>query len=147
MLNGCVIAWFSKLQPTTAGSSTEAELMAAQSVVMMLLAMRKIICFMGYKQNEPSLVNEDNAACVATSKNAMLQGRTKHMQIKQSMMRDAQEVGEVNIQWIETAKQLADILTKALSREQFITLRDQLVFDVDDESLLGLVNVDDMRST
>ena len=48
MLNGCVIAWFSKLQANVACSSTEAELIAAQSVVMMILSCRKILEFLGF---------------------------------------------------------------------------------------------------
>ena len=52
------------------------------------------------------------------------------MQIKQSFLRDYQDIGEVKLQHIDTARQVADIFTKPLVRLSFEKLRDLLVRDV-----------------
>ena len=52
------------------------------------------------------------------------------MQIKQSFLRDYQDMDEIKLQYIETSRQVADIFTKPLSRPIFELLRDQLVKDV-----------------
>ena len=57
------------------------------------------------------------------------------MQVKQSFLRHTQEDKNVDLQWVSTVDQLADILTKPLAYKAFQKLRDEIVFDVDAESL------------
>jgi hypothetical protein len=129
-LAGGPIAWHSKMQPTVAMSSTEAEIVSAVSCVMTVLSLRKILAYCGFEQTEPTIVKEDNLGCIATANDPILQGKIKHMQIKQSFLRDYQDMDEIKLQYIETSRQVADIFTKPLQRPIFELLRDQLVKDV-----------------
>ena len=84
----------------------------------------------GYKQINPTIVREDNTSTIAISRNPMLQSRVKHMEIKQSFLRNHQEAGNVKLKWVETINQLGDLLTKPLSGPTFKFLRDQILVDV-----------------
>ena len=97
---------------------------------MMVLSLRKILEFLGWKQASPTIIKEDNLGCIAVSRDPMLHSKTKHMQIKQSFLRDYQEKGEIKLEWVESAEQLADIFTKPLSRPLFEHLRGKMMCDV-----------------
>lgn len=110
--------------------------MAAQNCVAMILSLRKILAFLGFDQLEPSRINEDNISCIAASKNSILNGRTKHMEMNQSFMRDEQEKKNVDLVWCPTLQQKADGLTKPLSGAMFKMFQGYLVIDLTD--ILGL---------
>jgi hypothetical protein len=129
-LAGGPIAWHCKMQTTVAASSTEAEITSAVSCVMTVLSLRKILEYCGFVQTEATVIKEDNLGCIATANDPILQSKIKHMQIKQSFLRDYQEIGEVKLEYIESIRQIADIFTKALSNPTFTPLRDHLVQDV-----------------
>ena len=136
------IAWYCKLQPTIAASTTEAEIISAQSCVMMVLSLRKIMEFLGFKQQSPTIVREDNLGVIAISRDPMLYSKMKHMQIKQSFIRDYQEKGEVQLIYIESVEQLADILTKVLEPKLFVHLRDRIVVASTDPAYQGEEDID-----
>jgi hypothetical protein len=73
---------------------------------------------------------EDNLGCIATANDPILQGKIKHMQIKQSFLRDYQDIEEIKLQYIESTKQIADGLTKPLAMTPFTAFRNSLVRDV-----------------
>ena len=60
---------------------------------------------------EPIILHEDNKACIAFSKNPGDHKRSK----------------DIELRYIKTTDQVADIFTKALARDQFIILRWQLM--------------------
>ncbi len=64
-LAGGTIAYILKLQPTVAGSSTEAEFMAAYDTGKMILFMRSILWDLDIPQEAATVLYEDNDACTA----------------------------------------------------------------------------------
>ena len=70
------------MQPTPALSSAEAELMAATQSVKQCIFLRDILQFMRYKQENATVIFEDNAACVRLSKNAEFHKHTQHIEIQ-----------------------------------------------------------------
>jgi hypothetical protein len=64
-LAGCTIAYKCKLQPTIAGSSTEAEFMVAYDTGKMILYVRSILWDLGIPQEAATVMHEDNDACTA----------------------------------------------------------------------------------
>ena len=121
-----------KLHGNDALSSTEAELGAAVDCVCQILCFRYMFEAIGYKQINPTIVREDNTSTIAISRNPMLQSRVKHMEIKQSFLRNHQGAGNVKLKWVETINQRGDLLTnlKPLSGPTFKFLRDQILVDV-----------------
>ncbi len=64
-LAGCTIAYKCKFQPTVAGSSTEAEFMAAYETGKMILFVRSILWDLGIPQEAATVLYDDNDACTA----------------------------------------------------------------------------------
>jgi hypothetical protein len=60
--------------------------------------------------------------------------RTKHIDIRNYFVRDEIKKGEVTVKWIETGKQVADIFTKTLDPQPFLTHRAKLVYDVSERN-------------
>jgi hypothetical protein len=118
ILAGAVICWLSKLQPTVALSTTEAETNASVEAVKIVMHLRLLLSELGFPQLEPTIVHEDNSAALAIvhGENAK---RTKHFQIKVHFLREQKERGEFEYEKVTTKEQLADAFTKALPRFDF----------------------------
>ena len=58
---------------------------------------------------------EDNQACIRIAENPCLAERTKHIDIKYHFLRQKVKDKTVNMQYISTYNQIADILTKGLN--------------------------------
>ncbi|GJY88761.1 retrovirus-related pol polyprotein from transposon TNT 1-94 [Tanacetum coccineum] len=61
----------------------------------------------------------DNKSAIALSCNNVQHSRSKHIDIRHHFIREQVENGVVELYFVETNYQLADILTKALPRERF----------------------------
>ena len=66
---------------------------------------------------------EDNNGAIELSKAPKMRPRTKHIAIKYHFFRDFVEQCKINIFKIDTKNQIADILTKALPRDDFRKLK------------------------
>ena len=64
MLASGAIAWRSKTQSTTALSSTKAEFYAAVSAAKVCLFLRHILTCLQQSPSGPTLIYEDNKACI-----------------------------------------------------------------------------------
>jgi hypothetical protein len=81
-LAGGTIAYKSKFQPTVAGSSTEAEFMAAYYTGKMILFVRSVLWDLGVPQEAATVLYEDNDACTAKGNAQKSTIRTRHIDIK-----------------------------------------------------------------
>lgn len=122
---GNVISWSSKKQSVVALSTAEAEYVAANSATCEALWLTKIMKDLGFKNLEPIVLNEDNQACIFMSRNPETK-RTKHIDIRYHFIRDCVWNQQIELKYIPTNEQLADILTKQLPRSTFEELREQL---------------------
>lgn len=68
----------------------------------------------------------DNSSTIKLSKNPILHGRTKHIDIKFHFLRDLVKEGVVELIHCGTSEQMADIMTKPLKLESFLKLRNML---------------------
>jgi len=68
----------------------------------------------------------DNNAAISLSKNPILHSRAKHIEIKHHFIRDHVPKGTIDLQFVSTDEQLADIFTKPLIEERFNYLRELL---------------------
>ena len=124
MLNGNVISWLSKSQTTVALSSAESEYSALTETVKELIYYQQWLTEIAtitniIKLETPLIIYTDNEAAKAIAKNDQLHSRTKHIDIKHHFIRDEIEKERIKIEWISTKEQLADLLTKKLSNDQF----------------------------
>jgi hypothetical protein len=77
-------------------------------------------------QHEPTKVYEDNQGCIQLSKNAIQNKRSKHIEVKYFYIRDQVKDDKVILEYIPTAEQTADILTKPIKNELFYKFKGQM---------------------
>lgn len=125
-LAGGAVSWQSKRQATIALSSTEAEYLALSSAVQEAVWLRQLLSDLGFQQESPTTINEDNQGVIALSKHPTSHSRTKHIDIRYHYIR--QEINEkrIKVVYCSTDKMIADILTKGLGKQKFETFRDLL---------------------
>jgi hypothetical protein len=115
---GCLINWFSKKQPTTALSSTEAEFICLTEAVKESIWMRMILGELNLNVDNPMKIYQDNQSTMAIAIDPIHHARVKHMDIKMFFIREHLEKNEVKLVYCPTELMLADILTKALPAPQ-----------------------------
>ena len=71
-------------------------------------------------------INCDSASAINLSKNPIQHSRTKHIEIRHHFLRDHVQKGDIELQYIHTDKQLADIFTKPLDEKRFCYIRREL---------------------
>jgi hypothetical protein len=106
------VSWASKKQNSVALSTAEAEYIAVGHCCAQLLWMRQTLRDYGYKLTKVPLLFEHS--------------RTKHIAIRYHFLRDHQQRGDIEIAYINTKDQLADIFTKPLYEKSFTKLRHEL---------------------
>jgi hypothetical protein len=133
-INGCTISWKSKKQSVVSVSSAESEYMSLGEGVREILWLRQFMlelnrCAYGEKAakinlaSTPVMICCDNNAAIAIASNDMASSRVKHIDIRHHFIRDHIKKNEISLQWISTAEQQADIFTKALGKNIFLTIR------------------------
>jgi transposase InsO family protein len=123
MLNGGLIYWSSKLQPTVALSTAEAETISACDAVKQIMFLRLFLSELGYPQLLPTIVYEDNQAAIAMADGNMNAKKARHYHMKVHFLQEQRERGEFVYEHVSTKFQLADTFTKALVRDTFTQCR------------------------
>jgi hypothetical protein len=75
---------------------------------------------------EPVVLRVDNQSAISLCKNPVLHELRKHIEILYHFIRDCVDDGSIDVQYVCTNEQLADILTKPLSRPRFQEMRDKI---------------------
>ena len=117
-LAGGAISWSSRLQPTVAASTTEAEYMAASNATKEGLWLRKLLTDLG-KPLKPIVIQSDNQAAISLIKNPITSMRSKHIDVIHHFARERVVRGEV-VFYVNTADNVADMLTKPLLELKFL---------------------------
>ena len=124
---GGAVLWGSRRQKCVSLSSTESEYIAAATAVQQIKWCRALLRDLGFPQKSPTIVLEDNQACIKMIENEALTQRSKHIDIKYHYIRDEQRKGEVKFEYVPSEDNLADLFTKPLSAIRFNTLRDRFM--------------------
>ena len=66
-----------------------------------------------------SIIYYDNMSAIAMSKNPVLHGRTKHIELRHYFIRDLVQNGEIQFEFVKTKEQLPDIMTKVVTTNKF----------------------------
>ncbi|CAN1248499.1 Retrovirus-related Pol polyprotein from transposon TNT 1-94 [Linum perenne] len=124
-LGPALVSWASKKQNAIALSTAEAEYVAAGHCCTQLLWIRSQL--LDYHLTLPATpLLCDNTSAINMSKNPIHHSRTKHIDIKYHFLRDLVLQNVIDIKFISTHDQLADLFTKPLKSDQFIRLRHDL---------------------
>ena len=120
MLAKWAIGWHSRMQEVTASGTSEAEYVALSEGVKEVLLLRQVQEFM-----EPSMrvgavnVLEDNEGAIKLATNKHTSRRTKHIDVKHHLVRDASDARKVRVAYARSEDQHAELLTKPLDMQKF----------------------------
>lgn len=115
---GNTVSWSTRKQGLVALSTTEAEYIAAASAISEALWLKKLFSDIGIPLTSPTPIMEDNQGCLFIAKNPETK-RSKHVDVKYHMVRENVWKKEVDLIYVPSEDQIADILTKPLNRNQF----------------------------
>ena len=125
-LGSTVISWLSRKQSSVTLSTPEAEYMAACLASGKAVWLRKMISGLLDQVIDVTCSWCDNQICIKMTENPVFHDRSKHISIKYHYIRDMVEKGVVNLQYVATEEQTADIFTKSLARTKFEHFRGKL---------------------
>ncbi|KAM0960527.1 hypothetical protein ACFX2C_025559 [Malus domestica] len=120
------ISWCSTKQTLVATSSNHSEILALHEASRECSWLRSMIhhirnsCGLTLKTDNPTIIHEDNAACVAHMNEGFFKGnKTKHISLKFFSTHELQKVKVIEVRQICSNKNLADLFTKSLPKCTF----------------------------
>ncbi|GKE11673.1 retrovirus-related pol polyprotein from transposon TNT 1-94 [Tanacetum coccineum] len=131
ILGGKLVCWSAKKQQSVAMSLAKAEYVAAAKCYASILWMKSQLS--GYDIHYKMVpIFCDNTSAIGISNNPVLHSRTKHIDIRYHFIRDHILKGDIELHFILTKYQLANIFTKPLDEPTFTRLKAEL----------GMLNID-----
>ena len=120
-LNGGAVSWCSSKQSVVAGSTCEAEYIAASEAANKGVWMKEFISDLGVIPNAsgPMKIFCDNTGAIALAKETRFHKRTEHIKGRFNSIRDQVKERDIDICKIHTDLNVANPLTKPLSRAYF----------------------------
>ncbi|KAB2627628.1 hypothetical protein D8674_042681 [Pyrus ussuriensis x Pyrus communis] len=106
------ISWSSKKQQIVTLSTTEAEFVH--------------VPVLGNQQQDSTTIYCDNVSAIKLSRNPVMHGRSKHIDVRYHFLRDLCKDGVIELQFCKSEDQVADLMTKPLKQPAFEKLRSML---------------------
>lgn len=121
-----LIAWNARKQATVSRSSTEAEYKAVANATAELIWVQSLLRELRVPQREPPILWCDNIGATYLSSNPVFHARTKHIEVDYHFVRERVAQKLLQIKFISSKDQLADIFTKPLPLPLFEVCRRNL---------------------
>nr|GEW29580.1 retrotransposon protein, putative, Ty1-copia subclass [Tanacetum cinerariifolium] len=113
-----LVSWSSKKQDCTALSTAEAEYVSLFARCALVLWMRPQLTDYGFHFNK-ILIYCDSKSAIAISCNPVQHSRTKHIAVRYHFIKEHVEKGTIELHFVKTDYQLANIFSKALPTDRF----------------------------
>nr|GEV05440.1 putative copia-type protein [Tanacetum cinerariifolium] len=108
-----LVTWRSKKQKVVALSSAEADVRGIARGLAEALWIRKLLSEIGYHSTQTSKIMCDNKAAIQISENPVQHDRIKHIVVDRHFIKEKLENGIIELLFVRSKDQLADILTNA----------------------------------
>jgi len=116
---GNAVAWRSKAQRNVTLSSSEAECVAVSEVCAEVMFVKQVIEFLNIKLELPIKILMDNVGAMFLTENQSMSQRTRHIDVCYHFIRDYVEDGVVQVIFVRSEHNDADVFTKNLGNEAF----------------------------
>jgi len=138
LMSGGAVQWASRLQPSVALSTAEAEYMAlgeaSKQAIWLRLLLPSLVPDYGISPTPvstpqlplPTNIYGDNKGSIFLAQNPVDHKRTKHIDIHHHYIPERILDGEISLTWIQTNDNVADILTKGLDRDKHYKFCDMM---------------------
>jgi hypothetical protein len=128
-LGRSLVSWASKKQNSVALFHRRSQVHCRRPLLCAITLDEANLRDYGYKLSKVPLLY-DNESAIRMADNPIEHSRTKHIDIQYHFLRDHQQKGDIQIAYVNTHNQLADIFTKPLDEKTFSKLRNELnIFD------------------
>jgi hypothetical protein len=121
-LGSGAISWKGTKSPAVALSTCEAELYGCTAAAQELMWLTRLLKELGIDPPDPPILWCDNQSTIALAKDAVISGRSKHIEARYYFIRELTQAKRLSIQHIAGVENPADLFTKALLRERHETL-------------------------
>ena len=118
-LAGAPVVFKSTVQKLPAQSTTEAEIISCSDLCKEIKWARHFLAELGFPQDKPTELLQDNQAALKLSRNAIQHARTKHFRARQALIRHLVIDEIIRPEYAPTDEMPADIYTKALHAPKF----------------------------
>ena len=116
MLSQGPMSWGSKKQRSVALSSCEAECYAASLATQEAMWLRNLLAELQHGSKGAPEIKEDNTGCIRLSKDPCSHAKSKHIEVRHHFVRDQVQMGKVNLVYVPTTENVADVFTKVLGK-------------------------------
>nr|GEV99320.1 copia protein [Tanacetum cinerariifolium] len=113
-----LVSWSSKKQDCTALSTAKAEYVSLSACCAQVLWMRTQLTDYGFHFNKIPIYYDSKSA-IAISCNPVQHSRTKHIAVRYHFIKEHVEKGTIELYFVKTDYQLADIFIKVLLADRF----------------------------
>ncbi|UYV83387.1 K02A2.6-like [Cordylochernes scorpioides] len=128
LLNNGPISWCSQKQNCVSLSTTESEYIAASKATKETIWLRQLLRELYQEQAKPTTIFCDNQSCIRLVHNPEYHKRTKHIDISYHFIRDHFQKHAIDLLYVCSNDQAADIFTKALPPESVrVKMADQFL--------------------
>ena len=121
-----IVSWLSQKQKVVAQSSCEVEYIAAATAACQGVWLGRLLGDLTNRETEQVVLNIDNKSAISLCKNPVHHDRSKHIDTRYHYIRECIEESKIEVNYVRTDDQLADILTKSLGRLKFLEMRGRI---------------------
>ncbi|KAF5785164.1 putative RNA-directed DNA polymerase [Helianthus annuus] len=121
-----LVSWSARKQRTVSRSSTESEYKALADTVAESIWLKALLHELGVTTKSSPTLWCDNLGATYLSANPVFHARTKHVEVDFHFVREQVAQGDLSVKFISTNDQIADVFTKPLSSQRFLSLRSKL---------------------
>ena len=125
------ITWSAKKQDIVSRFSTESEYKALATTIVELSLLHQVLKDLGVFLSIPPKLWCDNVSALAIASNPIFHARTKHVEVDYHFVGEHVLCMDLQVKYIATRDQLANIFTKSLSKAQFGFLRSKIMVSID----------------
>jgi hypothetical protein len=121
-----LVSWSSKKQPTVSRSSTEAEYKALANGAAEAIWISSLLKQLGVTQRRAPVLWCDNLGATYLMANPVFHARTKHIEIDFHFVRERVANRALQVKFISSSDQLADVFTKPATRQMLDRFKSNL---------------------
>ena len=133
-LHGCLFAWYSRLQRSVCHSTAEAEYISASSAARDAIFHRDVLHDLGGLDPGPTPLLLDSKSAIDMAFDPVAFKKTKHALRDAHFLRDVVAREILRPQHVSSEEELADVMSKAVTRSIYLRLRPMLVEIVEHSS-------------
>nr|GEV26261.1 ribonuclease H-like domain, reverse transcriptase, RNA-dependent DNA polymerase [Tanacetum cinerariifolium] len=113
----------SEKQATVALSLCESEFIAAAATAIQALWLKRLLSKLTHSEEYKVTIRVDNKSVIALMKNPLFHRRSKHIDMEYHFIRECVKREDIQVEFLSKEYQKANILTKALPKIKFLTMR------------------------